>query len=267
MQSTANGDARHQLGRAARYYAAKLGWAVFPLCPREKMPLIRRADGGRGCLDGTTDEARVVSWWRRWPHANIGLALGALSSGLFALDVDPRNGGDFWELLDEFGPLPETVQALTGGGGVHILLRGATSCGVLMPGVDVKGEGGHIVLPPSVHPNGQPYRWEASSRPDEIAVADAPGHLLRALVTPRAAERAGTTRRLEPGAFMLGAAFEASKALGREIKPGVWAVRCPNRAEHTSGRDFDSSTVLFAPRRPGGRGRFKCLHSHCGHLR
>jgi hypothetical protein len=258
---------RQRLGRAALYYAKKLNWAVFPLRAGDKTPLIPRAKGGRGCLDGTTDAAQIVSWWRRWPNANIGLVLGARSGGLLALDVDPRNGGDRWNLLDEFGPFPETVEALTGGGGFHILFRGSVRCGELVAGVDVKGEGGYIVLPPSVHPSGQDYRWEASSRPDVVAVADPPGRLLKALGAPRARTQREPVRGVAPTAFALGAAFQTTDSLGPQLKPGVWAVRCPNRAQHTTGRDFDSSTVLFAPRRPGGRGLFHCKHSHCAHLR
>lgn len=271
MQSIAQARARHQLGRAALYYAVHFGWAVFPLRPGRKTPLIPRAQGGHGCLQGTTDPKQVTEWWQRWPHANIGLSMGLRSNGLFALDVDPRNGGDLLELLESFGPLPETVQALTGGGGVHVLLRGEVGCGVLMPGVEVKGEGGYVVVSPSVHPDGQPYLWEASSRPGEVAIADAPQHLLQAIGAARPPRQprpvaALAARHLEPGAFVLGAAFVALNDLGPQIKPGVWAVRCPNRAQHTCGHDFDSSTVLFAPPRAGGHGRFKCLHSHCGHL-
>ena len=65
---------------------------------------------------------------------------------------------------------------------------------------------------------------------------------------------------------MLGAAFAAAGWLGRQIRPGVWAVLCPNRAEHTTGHDFDTSTVIFAPPPGYRRGRFYCAHGHCSEV-
>ena len=267
MQSTTHGCARHQLARAALYYATVLHWPIFPLRPRDKRPLISRAAGGHGCLDATTDPERVRWWWTRCPDANIGLALCVCGFDTFACDIDPRNGGSLDKLVRKFGPLPQTVQALTGGGGHHVLLIGPVRGTVLPPGIDIKGAGGYIVLPPSIHPSGQLYRWEAGRRPTDLGIAPAPAELLRALARPRSSGAVPPTMPPIAAQFGLGAAFLSNGELGPELKPGVWAVLCPNRAQHTTGRDFDSSTVVLAPRYPGGRGLFKCLHSHCGHLR
>jgi hypothetical protein len=267
MQSTAHGCARHRLARAALYYATALRWPVFPLRPRDKRPLISKAAGGHGCLDATTDAERVRAWWNHCPSANIGLALCSNGFDAFAIDVDPRNGGDLGELVIQLGPLPHTVQALTGGGGNHVLLMGRVASGILAPGIDIKGAGGYIVLPPSVHPSGELYRWEAWHRPTEVTIAKAPAELMKALGQPRSSKAAPSRGAPTAPEFGLGAAFLAHGTLGPQIKPGVWAVLCPNRAQHTTGSDFDSSTVVLAPRYPGRRGVFKCLHSHCGHLR
>lgn len=267
MQSTAHGCARHRLARAALYYAQILHWPIFPLRPRDKRPLISKGAGGHGFLDATTDPECVRSWWERCPNANVGLALCFNGFDAFAVDVDPRNGGSLDRLVRRFGALPQTVQALTGGGGNHVLLMGRVASTGLPPGIDIKGVGGYIVLPPSIHPSGYPYRWDSARRPTEVEIAPAPAELLGALARP---SRPKTIPHGSPPIapkFGLGAAFLANGELGPELKPGVWAVLCPNRAQHTTGRDFDSSTVVFAPRYPGGRGIFKCLHSHCGHLR
>ncbi len=65
-------EAPGNLDEALAY--AKRGWAVFPLRPSSKFPLIPKDEGGRGCLDATTDEQQIRAWWTRQPDANIGLA-------------------------------------------------------------------------------------------------------------------------------------------------------------------------------------------------
>lgn len=257
-----------RLGRAALAYANLLGWAVFPLAPRQKLPLIPRAQGGRGCLDATRDPDRIAAWWLDCPRANVGLATGA-PSGLFVVDIDPRNEGDAaWAELVAGRELPETPQSITGSGGAHILFAGETGCGKLVLGVDLKGTGGYIVAPPSIHPNGELYIWEALARPDEVPLAPAPQWLLGELgeQLPRR-EHYSHEATVDPQSFALGAAFAKAGWLGPQIRPGVFAVVCPNRADHTAGRDFDTSTVLFAPRPGLVRGTFYCSHSHCQHLR
>lgn len=147
---------------------AEHGWAVLPLAPSEKTPLT-----SHGFKDATTDAAAIREWWAKWPGANVGIATGALS-GLVVLDVDPRNNGDV-SLLD----LPHTIQGLTGGGGAHYLFAhpgGIVPCstGVLGPGLDIKADGGYVVAPPSVHPNGKAYAWEGSSGPEDVRLAAMP---------------------------------------------------------------------------------------------
>jgi hypothetical protein len=163
---------------AAVSYAAR-GWAVFPLfgvanarcrCGRRdcgrpgKHPLV-----ARGLHEASTDAAVIATWWRRWPWANIGLATGA-RSGFVAIDVDePHGRTSLRALQDQLGELPATLQALTGGGGLHLLyahpggLR--NSAGRLagyddeLPDVDLRADGGALVAPPSMHVSGRRYRW------------------------------------------------------------------------------------------------------------
>ena len=141
---------------AALAYAAR-GWRVFPLIPRGKLPLIAKDAGGRGCLDATTDAAKIREWWGAYPAANIGLATG---HGFFVLDIDPIHQGDLWL---ESVTLPDTIQQQTGSGGTHFLFAGPptipNSGGKIAPGVDIRGAGGYVVAPPSIHPNGRAYTW------------------------------------------------------------------------------------------------------------
>lgn len=136
--------------RAALAYAHR-NVPVFPCEPGGKAPLTYS-----GFWDATTDERRIKAWWDRWPHANVGVPTGE-RSGLLVLDVDPRGSGpESLAALERVrGALPETAKARTGGGGVHIFFRypaGETvrnSAGRLGPGLDVRGEGGYVVVPPS----------------------------------------------------------------------------------------------------------------------
>jgi replicative DNA helicase len=177
------------LGRAALWYAEHLGWRVFPLHDADAsgcscggadcMSWGKHPRTQRGCLDATTAPDTIRGWWTRWPSANVGVATGG---GLVVVDIDPRHGGDeaFDEMRAKFGAAPDTVEALTGGGGRHIYLavpEGAqvrNSAGLLGVGLDVRGEGGYVVAPPSVHGSGKAYAWEASSRPGEVTVATVP---------------------------------------------------------------------------------------------
>lgn len=130
---------------SALAYARK-GRKVFPLKPRDKTPLA----GGHGVLDATTDEAQITQWWTTNPAANIGLATG-VANGIIVVDEDPRNGGS----ADDF---PDTLVVSTGGGrhfyySIDRAIRGT----VIRPGIDLKADGGYVVAPPSIHPNGNTY--------------------------------------------------------------------------------------------------------------
>lgn len=184
-------------GRSALIYAQTFGWRVFPLHHNDDAGMCSCGNaecGGpgkhprtpRGCLDASADPKRVREWWTRWPEANVGVATG---QGLVVIDIDPRSGGDdgLVDLRRTLGEIPHTVECLTGGGGRHLYLRVdadvRNSASVLAPGVDVRGEGGYVVAPPSSHESGGVYAWELSSRPDENDVAQAPPAWLAALTT------------------------------------------------------------------------------------
>jgi uncharacterized protein YndB with AHSA1/START domain len=154
----------HMLRGAALAYA-KRGVPVFPCEPGGKRPLTRN-----GFWDATTEKRRIEAWWGNWPAANVGVPTGS-RSGLLVLDADPRDGGlDSLVLLErEKGPLPRTAKARTGGGGVHIYFvypAGETvrnSAGLLGTGLDVRGEGGYVVVPPSRTLSA--YEWTDKSPP------------------------------------------------------------------------------------------------------
>jgi Bifunctional DNA primase/polymerase, N-terminal/Primase C terminal 1 (PriCT-1) len=185
---------------AAALEAARRGWRVVPAhTPRDG----RCSCGTPDCADAgkhpriaawpgaaTTGRPQIHAWWTRWPDANVAVVTGA-GSGFWVLDVDPRNGGDdaLAKLQREHGPLPETVEAITGSGGRHLYflhpgpeVRIPNSAGKLGPGLDVRGDGGCVLLPPSRHASGGRYVWEVAHGPDLAPLAPDPAWLRRGAI-------------------------------------------------------------------------------------
>ncbi len=165
---------------------ARRWWQVFPCHPTGHQPLDGTKDAhGRGGFHlATTDEDQIRTWWTRWPEAAIGLRTGR-ASDLFVVDIDPRHGGDssLDRLESDHGPLPQTLESQTGGGGRHLFFRwpGRTvpcSTGRVASGIDVKGDGGYVILPPSAHASGRSYCWLLGQEPGERRPAGAPDWLL-----------------------------------------------------------------------------------------
>lgn len=163
--------------QAALTYATKYGWAVFPVRHATKKPLTPH-----GCLDAKKTPGAIMAWWGRYPDASIGIATGSISN-LIVIDedIDDEKGIDGrlevsrWEA--ENGKLPETVAATTGRGGTHLYLRyrgkDIKNRAGILDGVDVRGEGGYVIAPPSTHPNGSEYEWDFSPEEFELAEVDA----------------------------------------------------------------------------------------------
>jgi hypothetical protein len=95
----------------------------------------------------------------------------------------------------EYGALPDTVRARTGGGGLHLLFRhpGGTqaipNAVGLRPGIDIRGDGGYLVVPPSRHASGREYEWERA--PEDTELAPLPAWLARLVTQPGSRDRAG----------------------------------------------------------------------------
>jgi hypothetical protein len=135
----------------------------------------------QGHHNATTDRSRITAWWNLWPGANIGIPTGE-RSGILALDVDQSKGLDALEA--EHGELPATRTHSTGSGGMHYLfaypagVEIRNSAGKLAEGLDVRGEGGYIIAPPSR--TTQPYEVL-----DALPLATPPGWLTKALAEPQ----------------------------------------------------------------------------------
>lgn len=189
----------HTMLEYALGYVA-LGWWVLPLKPMSKVPDPRLVP--KGVHDASNDPTVVRAWFTQYPDCNIGIALK--KSGLVGVDVDPRNGGfETLELLEaQHGKIKSNVSAFTGGGGSHDVFSNKASIslpGTLGKGIDLKTDG-YLVAPPSIHPSGKRYEWEASSDPLEYGNAPSPlpdwiAALGNSTITPAAApERIASTR-------------------------------------------------------------------------
>jgi hypothetical protein len=155
------------------------GMAVTPC--KGKIPLTPH-----GCLDATTDLAQIEEWWTQWPDANIAIVTGA-KNGIFVVDIDADKDGEgsIKKLEREHFALPPTVEVITGGGGRHLYFRLPdfdeasaikNSASKLAPGIDIRGEGGYVIAPPSIHPDTKrAYRWSVDSAGE---FADAPVWLI-----------------------------------------------------------------------------------------
>ena len=166
---------------AARRYA-RLGWSVIPIQPRGKRPLVPWVE----FQQRIAPVEQIDAWYRRWPDANVGIVTGRIS-GLVVVDIDPAHGGNdsLEAIAREHGPLREGLEAATGGGGRHFYF---SHPGVpvpnrvgLYPGIDVRGDGGCVVAPPSVHPSGGRYRWVSPRGPGEEGLPDLPAWAARML--------------------------------------------------------------------------------------
>ncbi len=171
------------LPEAAEFYATEFGWPLFPVngtrlggacacekgldCPDAgKHPLGRLAP--RGLKNATDDISIIRAWWAGEPTANIGLPTGR-RSGVFVVDVDYGKGGfeTLALLIQKHGAewLEGVPWVRTGGGGAHLYFRCPldkelpNTTGKIGPGVDTRGEGGYVLLPPSVHTSSTLYDW------------------------------------------------------------------------------------------------------------
>ena len=190
---------------AALSYAEQFRFRVFPVhSPDEGDPEncdCRRLDCSspakhprtmKGVLDASNDAAAVQRWWDSWPNANVAAATGG-DVGYIVLDVDPDHGGieSLLDLESKHGPLPLTPTVRTGGGGSHYWFRAPlgtsirNSAGRLGPGLDVRAEGGYVLLPPSLHASGGRYEWLADAHIRDVSIAEIPPWLLDLLTEPK----------------------------------------------------------------------------------
>ena len=182
-------DAAQQPNLAIALAYAALGIRVLPIKPGTKRPPMTA-----WVQAATTDPAIITNWFTNlYADHGVGLAMGRQPDGrmIFALDVDEHDVAHsgvetLADLQAEHGNLPETWCSITGSGGLHLLFTADAEVrnGKAGDGLDIRGEGGQIVVAPSVHPHtGGLYAWEDGFAPWERDIAAAPEWLLNIIVS------------------------------------------------------------------------------------
>ena len=172
---------------------------MFPCRPRDKRPATTN-----GVRDATKDLDAIRAWWRHDHRFNVGIATGAVS-GLFVVDVDGLDAEvELRKLEQVHGELPATVEAITARGR-HVYFqtpgeRVPNSASKIAPGIDVRGDGGYVLAPPSIHPSGRGYAWSVDST-DTLTIA--PDWLLAKIITLGGGKKKLPTPSSEWGALIV----------------------------------------------------------------
>lgn len=179
---------------AALAYALRLGLPIFPVHGLKGQAcdcghLECKSPGKhpytpRGLHDASSEEGIIREWWAHWPNANIGMPTGE-RSGIFVMDIDLPDGETSLAMLIEAnGATPITPTQTTGSGGRQfffaypyepVVRNSASKIGV---NIDIRGEGGYVVLPPSRHVTGRSYKWGDDTKIGNLDLADAPDWLI-----------------------------------------------------------------------------------------
>ena len=240
----------HPLDVALAY--ARRGWPVFPLSPNTKIPF----KGSNGFYDASTSPERVRQWWTEQPDANIGIATGQVS-GLSVLDVDVKNGAKGRESLTELEGMAQTLTVHTPSGGCHFYYGypegGLPSKNGLLPGIDLKADGGYVVGPGSTI-GGKNYEWEdpeahTAALPESILALMRNGNGAKPLAAPLSdgpipdhdrnttlTSLAGTMRRRGMTAEAIEAALQAENS-----------KRCSPPLSESEVRGIAASVSRYAP--------------------
>jgi hypothetical protein len=241
------------LDAALRYLS--LGFVPIPIRKGSKKPLVEWAE----FQSRRPSESEVRAWFSEWPDANVAIVTGQIS-GIIALDLEA--GAELGER-----PIPPTPMQLTGGGGKHYLFRHPgfpiANAVRILDKVDVRGDGGYIVVPPSVHPSGRCYEWAISPELEPLA---APPEWLLSLLRERARAakdwkaisngvpegQRNETLAGYVGKVLSGLPMELWESAGWDAARG-FAARCtPPLSEREAREVFESIAKREAAKRSGG---------------
>ena len=228
------------------------GWFVFPCYPGVKAPAGDVVP--HGVNQATNDESVIRGWWEKNPNYNPAIALGP--SNLVVYDFDT---------IKPFDNLPPTFTVQTGreqvNGIVGIQKYFIGSCkthGHPGGGGEVRSRGAYVMAPGAVHPSGMPYviisDLPLAPSPEQNQEAEKPFGPAIAM-----GEQETIADYVENAFDAAGIDYHARVAHGESgLK---WFIRCPWHSEHTSGKDFDTSSAVIMW--PSGKLIYECKHSHC----
>ena len=246
-------------------------------------------------IKATDNPEKIRNWWESFPVANWAAATGKFSR-LFVVDIDPKNGGDkTWEtLVKEHGWNDQgMIAVITGSGGWHYYLKHYNEDIIsrqFEPGVDVKGEMGLVVIPPSKHYSGGTYAWQPGHSPKAAGPGDAPSWIKERVEAAKVAQeygpmaggwekgnrnnklyhhalalfRAGSTREVIEAAFQ--ALVESEQAFIDDPMPWEEIERAIDNAFTKFSRDAtatmaNGSQIIVEQNDTGNASRFVFQHS------
>jgi len=165
---------------------------VIPAQPGGKRPLVPWIE----YQSRRPTEKEIRQWWQQYPNANIGIVTGKIS-GIVVIDLDldkddNENGARIYEQA------PTDLIVKTGRGGYHLYYHYPEDVDHipnrvgLLPGVDIRADGGYVVAPPSVHSSGRLYEWTRRGEPGKL-----PPHLVGLLTSHISMERDGEENNLK----------------------------------------------------------------------
>lgn len=211
-----------------------LNYRVLPLAKGRKVPLI-----SNWTSKATSDEGTVQAWEDSFPGCNWGLATGR-GSGVIVIDIDPRHGGDIqWKRLT-LNKKIDTVVCRTGGGGEHYYFTVPADMAITnasipgYAGIDVRGENGQVVIPPSVHANGTAYEWVAGHAPWDKQPEKLPRWLHQAMTAGSPDDAGHLGEAMERG-NRNNSIFHQALLLARQEAPMEFALTTMKTWRDTSG--------------------------------
>lgn len=204
---------------AALTYQAR-GWSIFPIVPLAKTPIIN----WKPCQRKAASEEQIKKWWKDFPFSSIGLATGKISN-LIVLDVDGEEGAKY---IKDRG-IPPTPCVKTKKGYHYYFKHPGFSVQnfAKKKGLDLRGDGGYVILPTSKHPSGIKYEWTIS--PEKEDLADPPAWLLQLITEKKEGKRLPET--------------ELSRLLNG-VKVGERHDTALRLAGHQIGKGLPSSEVI-----------------------
>ena len=212
MKNLQKNNQKNVLLEQALHYR-RMGWSPFPVKSGDKTPLIK----WEKYQSEIATEEEICNWWAQFPDANIGIATGKVS-GIVVVDVDAGGSTE---------GLSPTVMARTGGGGDHLFYKHPgvpikNSVKKIAPFTDIRGDGGYVVVAPSLHKTGRRYEWLIA--PEDAGFEDLPKWILE-----KCAENGNVkkdwkefpTSQVKEGARNDTAASYAGKLL-HDLSPELW---------------------------------------------
>jgi hypothetical protein len=209
-------------------YATQMNWSVFPVPIGTKKSHKKAEYCGGERWGATRNIAEITDDFTKWADANIGIPCGRMN-GIFVLEIDTAAGhgtdgfASLAQLEAQFGTLPETLQAISPSGSVHYYfnyppdmeIRNSTS--VIGEGIDIRGEGGMVLAPPSVKPEKGIYRWKRIA-----SIADPPDWLLELIWKDEPTPLIDTDSRTIWNSHDISRVGEALKRISADCSYQVW---------------------------------------------